>query len=86
MVGVQVSTDGTSFSDTIHAAVTYNPADQAMNTTQLQLLTIPVNRSNVRFVRIIAKPLRRIPAWHRAKGLNPWIMMDEVVIEEVITP
>lgn len=86
VVGVQVSTDGTSFSDTIHAAVTYNPADQAMNTTQLQLLTIPVNRTNIRFVRIIAKPLRRIPAWHRAKGLNPWIMMDEVVIEEVITP
>jgi hypothetical protein len=86
VVGVQVSTDGTNFSDTIHAAVTYNPADQAMNTTQLQLLTIPVNRTNIRFVRIIAKPLRRIPAWHRAKGLNPWIMMDEVVIEEVITP
>ena len=55
-----------------------------MNTTQLQVVTIPVNRESVRFVQIIARPLPHIPSWHRAKGLNPWIMMDEVEIEEVI--
>ena len=55
-----------------------------MNATQLQMLTVPVNRTDVRFVRIIATPIARIPAWHRAKGLNPWIMMDEIKIEEEI--
>ena len=55
-----------------------------MNTTQLQVLDIPVNRDQVRFVRILAKPIDRIPQWHRAKGLKPWIMMDEIEINETI--
>ncbi len=83
-VEVRVSADGKEFSAPIPATITYDPADQAMNTTQLQVVTIPVNREGVRFVQIIARPLPHIPSWHRAKGLNPWIMMDEVEIEEVI--
>ena len=55
-----------------------------MNTTQLQVITVPVNRDQVRFVRILAQPLARIPQWHRAKGLKPWIMMDEIEINEII--
>ena len=55
-----------------------------MNTSQLQVVTIPVNRDQVRFVQILAKPVPHIPAWHRAKGLNPWTMIDEIEIEEQI--
>ena len=84
-VEVRVSADGKTFSDPIPATISYNPADQTMNTTQLQVVTIPVNRSDVRFIQIIAHPLSRIPEWHRAKGLNPWIMTDEVEIEEEIS-
>ena len=83
-VEVCVSADGKEFSAPVEAEITYNPAEQSMNATQLQMLTVPVNRTNVRFVRIIATPIARIPAWHRAKGLNPWIMMDEIKIEEEI--
>ena len=53
-----------------------------MNTTQLQTLVVPVKRSDVRFVKIMARPIHGIPDWHRAKGLNPWIMLDEIKIEE----
>ena len=81
---VQVSEDGKEYSEPIQAEINYNPALQTMNTTQLQMLTVPVNRTGVRFVKIIAQPIRGIPSWHRAKGLNPWIMMDEVEIEEEI--
>ena len=83
-VEVCVSSDGKEFSAPVEAEITYNPAEQSMNATQLQMLTVPVNRTDVRFVRIIATPIARIPAWHRAKGLNPWIMMDEIKIEEEI--
>lgn len=83
-VSVSVSSDGKEFTDPVAATITYDPASEQMNTTQLQILNIPVNHSDVRFVRVVAKPMSRIPQWHRAKGLNPWIMMDEIEIQEVI--
>ena len=79
-----VSADGKDFSDPIPAEISYNPALQSMNTTQLQTLVVPVKRSDIRFVKIIARPIHGIPDWHRAKGLNPWIMLDEIKIEEEI--
>ena len=81
-VEIQVSADGKSFSDPIPATITYDAADETMNTTQLQVITIPADRENVRFVRVIARPINRIPQWHRAKGLNPWLMIDEIEIKE----
>lgn len=81
---VSVSSDGENWSRPVAASVTYDPSAESMNTTQLQPLTIPIHQADVRFVRVVAKPIAHIPAWHRAKGLNPWIMLDEISIEEVI--
>ncbi len=83
-VMVATSTDGKVYTDFIPANIAYDATLEQMNTTQLQVLTIPVNRDQVRFVRILAKPIARIPQWHRAKGLKPWIMMDEIEINETI--
>lgn len=83
-VTVQVSEDGKHFSDPVAATITYNAADESMNTTQLLLLSVPIEKTNVRYVRVVATPLGRIPQWHRAKGLKPWIMTDEIEIEETL--
>ena len=83
-VMVAVSADGKEYTDFIPATITYDASLEEMNTTQLQVITVPVNRDQVRFVRILAQPLARIPQWHRAKGLKPWIMMDEIEINEII--
>lgn len=83
-VMVAVSADGKEYTDYMPANITYDASLEEMNTTQLQILTIPVNRDQVRFVRVLAVPIDRIPQWHRAKGLNPWIMMDEIEINEII--
>ena len=82
-VEIQVSADGKNYSDPIPATITYDPSSESMNTTQLQVITIPAEKEDVRFVRVVAKPIGRIPQWHRAKGLNPWIMVDEVEIKEI---
>lgn len=84
-VEVQLSADGKLFSDPIPATITYDAAAETMNTTQLQVIAIPADRGDVRFVRVIARPINRIPQWHRAKGLNPWIMVDEIEIKESLT-
>ena len=84
-VTVSVSSDGVSYSAPVSAEITYDAASEEMNTTQLQMLSIPVSSSQpVRFVRIVAESIPGIPKWHRAKGLNPWLMMDEIKIEEHI--
>jgi hexosaminidase len=84
-VEVQLSSDGKVFSDPIPATITYDAAAETMNTTQLQVITIPADREDVRFVRVIARPISHIPQWHRAKGLNPWTMVDEIEIKESLT-
>lgn len=83
-VMVAVSADGKEFSEFVPATITYDASSADMNTTQLQNISIPIKHDGVRFVRLVAKPIARIPHWHRGKGLKPWIMMDEVVIEEEI--
>ncbi|MBQ0160854.1 MAG: chitobiase/beta-hexosaminidase C-terminal domain-containing protein [Bacteroidales bacterium] len=81
---VSVSTDGKTFSNPIPATISYDPASEQLNTSQLQVVSVEINQSEIQFVRILAKPISRIPQWHRAKGLKPWIMMDEIEISEVL--
>ena len=81
-VTVTFSTDGTTWGDTVTFALPFDPAAQENNTDQLIELRIPVDRSGVGFIRIEPEDIGRIPAWHRAKGLKPWLMMDEIEISE----
>lgn len=83
-VQVFVSPDGETWSPAINAKLKYAPEEQAMNSPQKVTVTIDVNKPDVRFVRLVAKNLGRIPAWHKARGLRPWIMIDEVQLNEVI--
>lgn len=81
---VSVSSDGKTFSTPLSAAVGYDASSQEMNATQVQTLTVEVPAKEVRYVRVQAKPIDGIPQWHRAKGLNPWLMLDEIVVNEEI--
>ena len=83
-VMVYVSEDGENFSQAIPAKIKYNPGEKDMDMPQLQTVRIDVDRQNVRYVRVVAKNLGRIPVWHKAKGLRPWIMVDEIQLNEVI--
>ena len=55
-----------------------------MNSPQLVTVTIDVDKPDVKYVRIVAKNMGRIPSWHKARGLRPWIMVDEIELNEVI--
>ena len=83
-VQVYVSEDGVNYSPAINAKLKYAPEEQSMNSPQLVTVTVDVNQSGVKYVRLFAKNMGRIPAWHKAKGLRPWIMVDEVQLNEVI--
>ncbi len=83
-VQVYVSDDGENFSPAINAKLKYAPEEQSMNSPQLVTVTIDVDKPDVKYVRIVAKNMGRIPSWHKARGLRPWIMVDEIELNEVI--
>lgn len=83
-VTILVSSDGETYSEPIRAKIKYNPGEIEMNTSQLQTIKVAVDQQNVRFVKVVAKGLARIPEWHKAKGLRPWLLIDEVQLNEVI--
>lgn len=84
-VWVSVSSDGQNYSRPQPATILYDAASEAMNTTQLQVINVPLHQRDVRYVRVVAKPIPHIPVWHRAKGLNPWLMLDEIIIQEELS-
>ena len=45
-------------------------------------LRVPVGKNGVSLLKVDAQSIGAIPAWHRAKGLNPWLMMDEIEVSE----
>lgn len=82
-VMVLTSTDGTTFSDTVTAVVPFDPADEKESSPRVVELQIPIHRQTG-VVKIVPLTLGNIPAWHRAKGLKPWMMMDEIEVVESV--
>ena len=83
-VDIMVSTDGVAFSDPIPAKITYDPQSNDMNTSQLVNIKVIVDKPGVKYVKVVAKNMGRIPSWHKNKGLRPWLMTDEIILNEVI--
>ena len=81
-VRVSLSTDGSHFSAPVVYELPFNPADEAESVSRPVEVHVHVEGTGVRAVRIESQVIPRIPAWHRAKGLNPWLLMDEIEIIE----
>lgn len=83
-VAIYTSADGEVFDGPIYAKIKYDPASVEMKSAQLITIRIPVEKTDVRYVRVVARNLGKIPVWHKYKGLRPWLMVDEVQLNEVI--
>ena len=83
-VSIAFSTDGQTFVDTVYVTIPFDPADHEYSSSRVVELTVPVKIGTVGFVRFTANTIGQLPAWHRAKGLKPWLMMDEITVNERI--
>lgn len=81
-VTLTFSDDGTTWGDTVNYTLPFDPAAQDNSDDQLVELRISVDRQAVGYIKIEPTIIDKIPAWHRAKGLKPWLMMDEIEISE----
>ncbi len=43
-------------------------------------LDCPIDGKNVKFLKIVVKPLSKMPPWHDSKGESAWFFIDEVVL------
>lgn len=68
--------------DSVSVAASFDPSSQDHTNPVVVEISAVVNRPNVKALRIIPAVIDHIPAWHRAKGLNPWLMMDEIIVNE----
>ena len=76
-LSIQTSTDGVNYTD-YGTVINQIPADR--DGAILQELTVKKEQS-VRFVRVNAKSMGKIPEWHLGAGNKPWIFADEIVIK-----
>ena len=77
-----LSHDGTSFADTLQVPVSIDAAAEDASEPRVVELRVPVGKNGVSLLKVDAQSIGAIPAWHRAKGLNPWLMMDEIEVSE----
>ena len=62
----------------------FDPAIQSNEEPRVVELRVDGGSRNAAVIRLQPLPLSSIPSWHRGKGLKPWLMMDEIEVEESI--
>lgn len=84
-VQLSFSSDGSTFNDTVTYEIPFDPTSEDNAQARVVELSIPVNKTDIKFVKIEPVVIENIPSWHKAKGLKPWLMMDEIRISEKLT-
>lgn len=81
-IKLSFSDDGTNYSAPQSIGMPLDPVSQEEENPRVVEIREPVDRTGVAFVKVEINAITAIPAWHRAKGLKPWLLMDEIEIIE----
>ena len=79
-VTVSYSTDGKRYSQPEEVALPFDPTLQENERPRVCLLRHKISGRNVKYIRIEAQPVERLPEWHPATCVGTWIMTDEVKV------
>lgn len=81
VVHVELSVDGKTFGSgfSFYGEGSDTPEGQGVLKDEVRGSIFPVN---VRYVRIQATNIGKIPAWHPGRGGDAWIFADEIIIEK----
>ena len=81
---VLLSSDGEHYNDSIQVAMPFDPSSKEESHSREVVLKVPVDKDGIASFKVEVDALSSVPAWHRAKGLKPWILMDEIEVNEKI--
>ncbi|MFW6164399.1 MAG: discoidin domain-containing protein, partial [Planctomycetota bacterium] len=76
-VEVAVSRDGKAFRA---LATVKHDVPEKQTGPLVKALGAPLKGAKARYVRLRAKSVGKIPAWHRAGGVPAWLFADEIVV------
>jgi beta-galactosidase len=79
-VTVSYSTDGIKYSKPEEVTLPFDPTLQENERPRVCLLRHKISGRNVKYIRIEAQPVERLPEWHPATCVGTWIMTDEVKV------
>jgi len=73
----ELSQDGVNFNKVADIKTDVAPDDME---PRIRDYSAPIKPVNARYVRIHAYNFGKIPAWHPGAGGDPWIFVDEILI------
>jgi beta-galactosidase len=75
---VSYSTNGKKYSQPEEVALPFDPALKENDKPRVCILRHKIPNHKVKFIRIEAQPVEKLPEWHAAPGEKAWIMIDEI--------
>ncbi len=83
-VTVSYSKNGRKFSRPEEVALPFDPALKENDQPRVCILRHKIPSRGVKYIRIEAEPVEKLPAWHAAPGEKAWIMTDEIKIRRSV--
>ena len=77
---VSYSKDGKKYSKPEEVALPFDPTLKENDRPRVCILRHKVPNNKVKFIKIEAQPVGKLPEWHAAPGEKAWIMVDEINI------
>ncbi len=75
---VSYSKNGRKYSQPEEVALPFDPALKENDKPRVCILRHKIPGKGVKYIRIEAEPVEKLPDWHAAPGEKAWIMIDEV--------
>ncbi|MDD6185745.1 MAG: glycoside hydrolase family 2 TIM barrel-domain containing protein [Bacteroidales bacterium] len=79
-VTVSYSKNGKKYSQPEEVALPFDPALKENDQPRVCILRHKIPSIGVKYIRIEAEPVEKLPLWHAAPGEKAWIMTDEIKI------
>lgn len=77
---VSYSKNGEKYSQPEEVALPFDPALKENDQPRVCILRHKIPSDGVKYIRIEAVPVEKLPKWHAAAGEKTWIMTDEIQV------
>ena len=77
---VSYSKNGRKFSRPEEVALPFDPVLKENDQPRVCILRHKIPSRRVKYIRIEAEPVEKLPEWHAAAGEKAWIMTDEIIV------
>ena len=75
---VSYSTNGKKYSQPEEVTLPFDPVLKANDKPRVCILRHKIPNKMMKYIKIEAQPVEKLPEWHAAPGEKTWIMVDEV--------